>query len=291
MTRTALTNVSGRKAPDAQAPTAFCAARARDLIVAVCAASRPRTVLLPALYCSEMVEFIEAAGMPWQGYDLTENLAPDLDRQTLDRLARPLCLIWCHPFGLVRTLPEALRSSGVTLIEDACHALRSGIGAGQRERSAITIVSPRKELGWPSGGIAFGPARPPSSFPPEACDVRDRWQRLDLDAAVAAGRDATRTAFAALGPYLPRISASEILTYLPILSRRADSDIMELRADGIEAWRWLDSPCARRPQDFPVASSIWQRLVLVPLPTSNRAWDLLRRRARISWEPWDQGGS
>ena len=109
--------------------------------------------------------------------------------------------------------------------------------------------------------------------------------------AVAAGRDATRIAFAALGPYLPRTAASDVLTYLPILSRRADSDIMELRADGIEAWRWLGSPCARRPQDFPVASSIWKRLILVPLPTSNREWDLLRRRARISWEPWDQGGS
>jgi hypothetical protein len=286
--------MSRHNAHDAEVATAFYATRARDLIVAACADACPRTVLLPALYCGEMVDAIEAAGMQWQCYDLTADLTPDLDRQVLDRLAGPLCLIWCHPFGLSRTLPEAIRSSGATLIEDACHALRSRIGTDQWEPGVVTVVSPRKELGWPNGGVAFGVGSRPSSYPPEACDVRDRWRRLDLESAVAAGRAATRTAYAALGSYLPRIAADDVLTYLPLLSWCPQRDVMELRANGIEAWRWLDSPCVRRPQDSPVASLVWRRLMLVPLPSwieANRQWDLLRSRAWISWENWDQCGN
>src|SRR5262249_829503 len=150
---TAFTSMSRHSTHDTEVANAFCAARARDLIVAACAATRPRTVLLPALYCGEMVDAFEAAGIQWQGYDLTADLTPDLDRQVIDRLAGPLCLIWCHPFGLSRTLPEAIRSSGVTLIEDACHALRSRIGTDRWERGVVTVVSPRKEFGWPTGGI------------------------------------------------------------------------------------------------------------------------------------------
>lgn len=260
----------------------FCAGRARDLIVAACTATAPNVVLLPGLYCGEVTDAIAAAGLSWRCYDLDSTLSPPLNLDEVAGSSDLVCLIWCHHFGLVNPVPAL--PGHIHVIEDGCHALRSYAVRGLPwPTDRIAVFSPRKELGWPDGGIAAWPGQRPA-WPPEIGDISARWRDLPLDAEIQYGQIDTRAARSRLSAYLPSGHDDDVLTYLPLLSRHADKTITELRRRGLDAWRWLDAPCLRRPQEAPIARAIWEKLVLV-------RWGAIAAQqievlAAQAWLPW-----
>jgi hypothetical protein len=265
------------------APSIVCAERARDLLVAACAAADPALVLLPGLYCGEVAGAIGEAGLRWRCYDLDSRLDPILDFDGLP--AARVCLVWCHLFGMVRPVPSL--PAGVRVVEDCCHALRSWLARGMTwpaDRPAV--FSPRKELGWREGGVAAWPGTRLPSWPPQAGAIRARWDALHLEEEIDHGRARTRAARAALGARLPPGDADDVLTYLPLLTTDAGPAIDALRAQGLDAWRWLDAPCLRRPEEAPAANELWRMLVLVRLDEGADGARLLEAVRSACWRSW-----
>jgi hypothetical protein len=267
-------------------PLAF-APRATGMIAAACRLARRHVVLLPALFCFEVAEAIEAAGLAYRCYDVPPDLSdpwPGLLAALDGEVGAALTL---HPFGLRRPVPAA-RPADVLLVEDACHALRSawrdGAGMG---RGDLVVYSPRKELGWDSGGVAGGARVADLGLSP-APAVAAAWNATDLGRAAEEGRRVTEAACAALGDQLPRVESGDVLLALPLLSRRRDDVIASLRAQGIGAWRWRRPLKGSGPRSTPGAWALRRRLLLVPLPTvpGPDLQQLLETVARAALEPW-----
>lgn len=269
------------------------ASRATALLAAACALAPRSTALLPALYCEEVAAAIEALGLSYRCYDLEPDFgAPD--RTVADAMSKDVGVVVVnHCFGLARPISRRALSESTILVEDAAHALRtswasSSIGA----LSDVLVWSPRKEFGWPEGGVARGNlAEGLSPKVESSSSTASRWARLDLEAATRAGRSTTVLAVDALRDRLPHVLAEEVLTALPLLSRRRDELIAELRAEGILAWRWLRPLKGTGSQRTPVTSALRRKLLLVPTldgPVMERCLDLL---LRADLEPWPRGRS
>ncbi|WP_435128927.1 hypothetical protein [Actinacidiphila sp. bgisy144] len=252
--------------------------RAKHLLAAACGQAGSG-VLLPALYCAEVAEDIEAAGVPVRVYDLGADLAP-VRLPTDDRFRT---LVWHQPFG--RWLPPPPRDD-LTVIQDACFGLRTALGMAAPPAGPLVVFSPRKEFLWPEGGLAVGggAARLRGAVGADA-SVGARWDRLDRAAEVARGLAADRAARTALGPLLPpRTVASEVLTLLPLLSATRDATIDRLRAKGVGAWCWQRPMPGCTADATPGARWLWERLVFVPTPApGSPVYPLL---AAQDFEPW-----
>jgi hypothetical protein len=264
------------------------ASRATALIVAACRSARRSVVLLPALYCPDVAEAIEAGGLVYRCYDVPSSLSSTSSLIDLEYGSDVGTVIVLHPFGLARapnnlTLPEE-----TLLIEDACHAPRTAINIpALGSVGQITIFSPRKEFGWSEGGIAVGPlATVLKREVSPAAQVADRWQQQDIAALAQGGWSATRLAIAALGDKLPPVVEGEVTSVLPLKSARRDATIERLRAAGFEAWRWLRPLRHAGPEQTPQAWKLLQKLFLVPLLSGTefeRLLELLRDEPLESW--------
>lgn len=245
---------------------ALCAGRATRLIVAACrTAPRPR-VLLPAIFCAEVADALEAAGLEYRCYDLPSDLscaAREIERAMGDDIGAVIVL---HPFGLSRAPGPLQVPPDVLIVEDACHALRtsmldSRIGAA----AGLTVYSFRKELSWGEGAFARGPlVRTLKRIVPSSIRVARRWALVDRAAMLQAGQRMTRAAAQRLGGRLPPLADCEVLTALPLRSRRRDACVRRLRARGIEAWRWRGRLHGVGPAATPQAWRLKRELFLVP---------------------------
>lgn len=250
--------------------------RAQKLIVDSCMASGARTILVPALYCSDIVVAIRAAGLEVRYYDITPDLAPSVS--SLDkRLDKGCAVIWHHPFGSYAAPPAY---PGLLVIEDSCYSFRTisslGISYDQPE---LCICSLRKEFDLSVGGIAFGHMvdrlRPPRGGTDR--QVLTEWSRIDLARWVKNGQVMTQLIREAMAEKLPPVTNSaSVLSQIPLISARRDDIVAGLRAAGVPAWYWqLRTPDLTR-NEAPVAWELWTRLFLVPLPhVDSRLLDMI----------------
>ena len=262
--------------------------RATEIIAMACQVSGRSVVLLPALYCAEVASAIEQIGLRYRCYDL----APDLSCHPIALSAayeRDVgALVLLHPFGLSRAVAEIQPPDQTIVIEDACHSLRTswqGLGIGSIGH--LVVYSPRKEFGWPVGGIAEGPlAATLSHMIPKAPAVELHWQEIDLDELVCEGLRATELASGILTDRLPSLKRGEVLTALPLKSSQRDVMINRLRAKGIPAWRWIRPLKGAGPSQTPVAWALRQKLLLVPLPTGSDLEGHLDLLCKEKFDPW-----
>ncbi len=271
-----------------QEPILF-AARATSLIIAACRSVRRPVVLLPALYCAEVAAAIEEAGLRYRCYDVPADLSSASSMIDLAYDSSIGSVVILHPFGLSRPLHDIALPGETLLVEDACHALRTALhdsaagGGGD-----ITVYSPRKELGWPEGGVATGPlVRSVKDGVAPAPQVARQWRRANIPALAREGRQATQLAAEVLADKLPLVSEGEVLTALPLKSTRRDATINRLRAHGIMAWRWMRPLKDTGPKRTPQTWALRRKLLLVPLPSGaelERTLDLLGKEPLEDWE-------
>ena len=250
---------------------AVLAGRATDILAASCrllgrcAAGRRATALLPALYCAEVADAIRDGGCEVRCYDIPADLsAPDV----------PLAdeagvVVWHHPFGLYLPPPAP---DGAVVLEDACFTLHTVLGLPQRPASELMVFSLRKLFGWPDGGLVLGrrAAAMAAAVPAAERALIARWQAVDLPGQRARAAAASRHARDRLGERLPLAGFGEqVLTVLPLLASGRDAAIATLRAHGISAWHWQRPMPGCTPGTTPHAWSLWQRLLLVPVPEVN----------------------
>ncbi len=237
---------------------AFAGLRARDLIVLVALRAHAREVLLPALYCGEVAAALETAGVRHRCDDVGDDLGARSE-DIIKRLTPNTDLvISVHWFGLNRPPPPLPGS--VDVLEDACHAARTLRSIGVR-RDNMVVYSPRKEFGWPLGGILEG-----GQFGDGGCDtLRARWRAHPWEVSVAAGRAVTSTLFSHLGTLMPD-PGHAVLSHLPLRSKKRDRAIAVLREAGFAAWYWRQPPPGTRTGQFPRWRSLDRDLFLVPLP-------------------------
>jgi hypothetical protein len=262
------------------------AARATGILAASCrmfgrrASGQPATALLPALYCADVADAIRDGGCEVRCYDVPADLsAPDLP------LADDVgAVIWHHPFGLYLPPPA---SCGPTMLEDACFTLHTVLGMSRPPAPELMVFSPRKLFGWSDGGLAIGSrmADVAVSVPAADTGLAARWQALDLPRERARAAAASRHACARLGDRLPLAGAGEqVLTVLPLLASGRDAVIATLRASGISAWHWQRPMPGCTPETTPRAWSLWQRLLLVPVPeVDSPTYRLLASLPLESW--------
>jgi hypothetical protein len=255
------------------------ATRATRLIAEACTLAAEPTVLLPALFCVEVADAIEAAGISYRCYDLTADLAPCLP------FAKTGAVLTLHPFGLLRRFRERPVPDDVLWIEDACHALR-GYRTGD-VFGDVVIYSPRKEFEWDDGGIATGPLMDRLSSDERSRELEQQWLATDLDDETSRGVLVTRRAREALGDRLPHLDDGDILYVLPLLTAQRDAFTERLRAGGCEAWYWRGVLAGAGPETTPGAWAIRERLCLVPLPRSPGP-ELERILAMLCNEPLEQ---
>lgn len=244
------------------------ARRATALLAAACGGAPREAVLVPALFCAQVVDAIRATGASVRYYDVTPDLSPPY--AALDAaLGRDVgAVVWHHPFGVRHPPPDL---PGVVVVEDACVALRTFAARSHdigRDARDVVVFSPRKELRWRLGGVAAGPAAaglPVPRLRARAATSR-QWHDLDVAAAVAAGRVATRAAAAALPGLLPPATADDVRSALPLLSGARDAAVRRLRAAGVPAWYWREPLPGLTARAAPVATELWRRLFLVPTP-------------------------
>lgn len=264
---------------------AVLAARATDIVAASCrllgrrAPGRRAVALLPALYCAEVADAIRDSGCEVRCYDIPVDLsAPDM----------PLAdeagvVVWHHPFGLYHPPPT---SDGAVVLEDACYSLHTVLGLPQRPTSELMVFSLRKLFGWPDGGLVLGrhAAAVAATAPAAEPALLARWQAVDLPSEWARAAAASRHARSRLGERLPPAPDEQVLTILPLLARRRDAVTAGLRASGIGAWHWQRPMPGCTPTKAPGAWSLWQRLLLVPLPeVDSPAYRLLGSLPLESW--------
>jgi hypothetical protein len=273
--------------PAVDAGTWIFANRATDLIVESCQlVSRP-TVLLPALYCPEVASALEASGKVVKSYDLTSTLAPDIENLVGNCTPDVGVVIHFHPFGLQRPLDRSAIPEDVMLLVDACHALRTSFRLPQLARTGdLTIFSPRKELGWHSGGVATGPwCGRLSNRLPHMDDVAQLWRPGFLARQAEQDERTTLSLRSALGDYLPKGQDGEVLTFLPLKSESRDLLVEQLRSEGMAAWYWQGEICAAT--GGPATHRLWKELFLVPLPQhsteTGRLLELMLERAIQRW--------
>jgi hypothetical protein len=240
--------------------------RAQRLLAEACLACGARTVLIPALYCADVVAAIQAAGLAVRYYDIEPGLAPS--RASLERRLDDGCaVIWHHPFGSYQAPPVY---PGVHTVEDGCFSLRTITGLGVAcEQVPLCVCSLRKEFGLSLGGLAFGHLAS-RVWPPAARtdpDTATAFAQVDLAASSRDGQAVTRLVRAAFPGRLPSVARSAaVLSQIPLLSSRRDDIVPALRAAGILAWYWQDRVPGLTQAEAPVAWEVWKRLFLVPLP-------------------------
>jgi hypothetical protein len=264
------------------------AERATEIIIAACRMAKRPTVLLPALYCYEVASAINDAGLNYRCYDL----APDLSfsSSSIDMaLGHDIgSIVLLHPFGFYRPFPSVDMSGKIIVVEDACHSLRTShycLGIGSVGN--LVVYSPRKELGWPTGGIAIGPLGVTlRSVLAPAHQVKSRWQTTDINLLAEEGLKATEFAASVLGDRLPPLKKGEVLTALPLKSSKRDTVIKKLRRSDIQAWRWIRPLKNTGPNQTPGAWALRQKLLLVPMCAGaelERTVDMLGRELLESW--------
>jgi hypothetical protein len=265
------------------------ASRATSIISETCRSARRTVVLLPALYCAEVATAIEKAGLSYRCYDMPSDLSSASSMIDLAYDRDIGAVVAWHPFGLLRPIHGLTLNRGTLLIEDACHAIRTAVASSSLgDAGHLTVYSPRKEFGWPEGGIATGSLlRLVRRLVVPAPWVEQRWEQSDIGKLASQGRQITRLAFAALPEKLPPLRKDEVLSALPLKSTRRDATISRLRAKGIEAWRWVRPMKDTGPNRTPQAWALRRKLLLVPLPSSvelERTLDLLSGEALEAWE-------
>jgi hypothetical protein len=258
-------------APAFAGTRALLSARATAILATSCrilgrrASGQLATALLPALYCAEVADAIRDGGCEVRCYDVPADLsAPDVP--IADDVG---AVVWHHPFGLYLPPPP---SCGPAMLEDACFSLHTALGMPWRSTPELMVFSPRKLFGWPDGGLAIGSrmADVAASLPAADADLAARWQAVDLPGQGARAAAASRHARDRLGERLPLAGFGEqVLTVLPLLAKRRDAAIATLRAHGISAWHWQRPMPGCTPETTPHAWSLWQRLLLVPVPEVN----------------------
>ena len=265
---------------------ALLAARATGVLATSCrvlgrrASGQPATALLPALYCAEVADAISDGGCEVRCYDVPADLsAPDVPWA-----GDVGAVVWHHPFGLYLPPPP---SRGPAMLEDACFTLYTVLGMPKLRAPELMVFSLRKLFGWPDGGLAIGSrmADVAASLPAADAGLAARWQAVDLPGEHARAATASRYARARLGDRLPLAGADEqVLTVLPLLATGRDTVIATLRAHGISAWHWQRPMPGCTPEATPQAWSLWQRLLLVPVPEVNSsAYRLLGSLPLESW--------
>lgn len=268
--------MSSRPGDEFQAGRCRLAHRATDLLAAACG-QQGGTILLPALYCREVGEAIAATGCRVRCYELP----PDLSAPLVVVTADVRVVIWHHPFGCYLPPPRL----GPVLIEDACFTLRTVLAMPAPPDPELMVFSPRKEFGWPDGGVAVGRLADAVRVPPAAAGLVARWRAVDRTHEVDRGIAASRYAVAELGDRLPAIVTGEqVLTLLPLRSGRRDQVIETLRAAGVGAWCWQRPMPGCTPGATPEAWTLWRDLLLVPTPTPGSP--TYRLLDSLPLEPW-----
>lgn len=268
--------------------TELFASRATRLISAACRLAGG-VVLLPALFCTEVAEAIEQDGLQYRCYDVPSDLSC-CSAQIAGSIQRDVgSILTLHPFGLCRPFDIGASTPRVTVIEDACHALRTSILDSRIGRSgSLTVFSFRKEFNWAEGGLAMGlQAGPLRCLVRESPGVAARWRRTDALQLAQLGLLATRTAKQALGARLPALQDHEVLTAIPLKSRRRDWCIERLRREGIEAWRWRGLLKGVGPRSTPQTCALQRELFLVPLHLGSETDGVIRRIASMPLGDWE----
>lgn len=247
------------------------AQRAQSLLVEACLLSGARAILVPALYCPDVVLAIRASGLDVIYYDIELDLTPSLPSLEM-RLHDDCAIIWHHPFGSYLAPPAY---PGILTIEDACYSLRTITSFSlDYEQTSMCICSLRKEFQLSAGGLAFGHMI--GQLRSRSCktdhSVAGEFSRIDLASRVRAGQAMTRFILTAMGPRLPSIVASaSVLSQIPLLGSRRDAVVDTLRAAGVMAWYWQSRVPDLTRGEAPRAWEVWERLFLVPLPKSQAA--------------------
>lgn len=185
-------------------------------------------VLFPAFICRDLLASAAAAGFEPIFYDVDRNLGPILEPKNW-----PLAdaVVAVDYFGFPQNLApfqEYARATGATIVEDAAHALFSRDLAGTLlgRRAPLGILSPRKSLPVPNGGVLLVSddklaANLPAELAPElAGAIRARLKNTARPIFAAAGARATLaalTGFRALrgDPYGRDVSDPASETELP----------------------------------------------------------------------------
>lgn len=263
---------------------------ATAMIVESCRLGPRPKVLLPALFCVEVAQALEMAGIGYRCYDVPYDLSDaSLEvRKAFDDDVGSIIVL--HPFGLCRPFTGLGFAGDVVVIEDACHALRTSFFDSRIARGGgLAVFSFRKEFGWPDGGIACGPkAEALGSFVPDCRVVAERWQSADFAALSHAARIMTKLAAELLGKHLPPSTDAEVLTALPLISGDRDRCIARLRRNGILAWRWRGHLKGAGRKSTPAACALKQKLFLVPLPSGGLARRVLETVAKEPLLEWPQ---
>jgi dTDP-4-amino-4,6-dideoxygalactose transaminase len=106
--------------------------------------------LLPDYLCPLLTRSLMACGDEIQTFPVDERLHPDWEWIAGFRPGVPKKVVVVHYYGIVQTIPEALRArDDLTFIEDAAHALWS---AGVGDQGRMTAFSFRKFMPVSDGG-------------------------------------------------------------------------------------------------------------------------------------------
>jgi hypothetical protein len=258
--------------------------RAQELLVDGCRASGASTILVPALYCPDMVVAIRAAGLEVLYYDTDPDLAPSVTSLE-KRLCDGCAVIWHHPFGSYLVPPSY---PGIMIIEDACYSFRTITSSGlDDQRARLCVCSLRKEFRLSMGGLAFGrmTGNLQSRSKRTHHAVVSKFRQVNLAMSISDGQGATEAVRKGMRDRLPRVSTfASVLSQIPLLSSRRDKVVKALRSASILAWYWQSRVPGLSRDEAPVAWELWQRLFLVPLPEADSSsLDLV---ASISADRW-----
>ena len=269
---------------------ALYSSRATDLIAGACRLAPRRLVLLPALYCTEVAEAIEAVGIQYRCYDVPVDLS-SCSQQIIEASGSDVgSILVLHAFGLCRPFDPKSVPRDVLVIEDACHALRTSRLDGRIGQSgSLTVFSLRKELSWDEGGVAQGTlATILSELVPQSSRVAARWRQTDKLRLAREGRIATSVIVQAIGSRLPPVGDCEVLTALPLRSRRRDWCVERLQSQGIMAWRWRGRLKGIGSGSTPRAWALRQELFLVPLPVGPEIDRVIKCLAQMPLTDWSR---
>ncbi len=126
-------------------------ANARSCLYLIVQQLQPKTVWLPSFLCSTMIEPIRALKVAWRFYPVTGHLEVQ-DQEWVGELHEQDLVVVIDYFGFPasESLKARVKSCGARIVEDASQALLTpGIGRG----SDFLLLSPRKFLGIPDGGL------------------------------------------------------------------------------------------------------------------------------------------
>jgi hypothetical protein len=260
---------------------------ARHLIRRTVVEGGAETVFLPALYCPAVTSLLLGLGTEVRFYDLDTDLNPNLSSVLAAAQERRSVLVVPFLFGLARP-PPAEASGRCQIVIDACHALRTVVNLPESVRADwALVVSMRKEFGWSSGALAWGPHAGDRPNRTLSSGFRLALTELEAELEGYAHRAAAESAQVAniLAGLLPGSQQGEVLTHLPLLSADRDASIERLRAKGLGAWCWRGCR-ARATANAPVARRILNHLLLVPTRHGGLPRELLQEILAESLLPW-----